>query len=156
MRAIAPLLLCLLSAVVKVHSQTVPYLTFMGKNISNHSYVDFDTVGNVTSIESLQLQCYTDLSSCCSGTEGPDRADWYFPNGSRVPFYDYMAPQILSEGRGSQRVVMYYKGNNGTSGIYRCDIETIAVNNNRGSASLFVGLYINGGECVILCNKCYS
>ena len=35
-----------------------------------------------------------------------------------------------------------------TSGIYRCDIETIAVNSNSGNASLFVGLYTSGGESV--------
>ena len=53
---------------------------------------------------------------------------------------------VLFEGRGQQRVVILYRGSNGTSGIYRCDIETTAVNNNRGSDILFVGLYRQGGE----------
>ena len=46
MRAIALLLLCLLSALVEVHSKTAPYLTFMGNNNipPNHSYVDLNTV----------------------------------------------------------------------------------------------------------------
>ena len=138
MRAIAPLLLCLLSALVEVHSQTAPYLTFMGNNIPNHSYVDLNTVGI---IENNTLQCHTDLQSCCSVTEGPDRGDWYFPNGSKLPFSG-----DVYEGRGAQLVVLQYTGSGGISGVYRCDIETIAVNNNSGDVSLFVGLYDSGGE----------
>ena len=36
-----PLLLCVLSVLVEVHSQTVPYASFMG---TNHSYVDLNLV----------------------------------------------------------------------------------------------------------------
>ena len=146
MRAIAPLLLCLLSALVEVHSQTAPYLTIMGKNIPNNGYVNLNTVdpkrGKNTS---NTLQCHTDLNTCCSGVQGPDRGDWYFPNGNRLPFYNYDNIPVLSEGRGPRRVDVYRRGSGGTSGIYRCDIETIAVNNNNGSVSLFVGLYTSGG-----------
>ena len=53
---------------------------------------------------------------------------------------------VLSEGRGPQQVDVYHSGSGSISGIYRCDIETIAVNNNSGNVSLFVGLYIKGGE----------
>ena len=72
MRAIATLLLYLLSAMVEVHSQIAPYLTFMGTNIPNHSYVDLNTVGGATSNDSLKLQCHTDLTTCCSGAQGPN------------------------------------------------------------------------------------
>ena len=40
------LLPCLLSALVEVHSQTVPYVSFMGINLSNHSYVNLTLVGD--------------------------------------------------------------------------------------------------------------
>ena len=144
MGAIAPLLLCLLSALVEVHSQTAPYLTFMGNNISNHSYVDLNTIG--TDLNNADgVQCHTDLSTCCSGAQGPDRGDWYFPNGNRLEFYGFLFP-LLYESRRPQKVVMYYRGYFGTSGVYRCDIETIAVNNNSGNVSLFVGLYSRGGK----------
>ena len=146
MRAVAPLLLSLLSALVEVHSQTAPYLTFMGNNIPNHSYVDLNTVGDITSNESLKLQCHTDLTTCCSGAQGPARGDWYFPNGNRLPLYNYNNIPVLSESRGPQRVIVYREQEGGMSGIYRCDIETIAVNNNNGRVSLFVGLYTSGGE----------
>ena len=134
MRAIAPLLLCLLFALVEVHSQTAPNLTFMGNNIFNHSYVDVHTMETI-------VKCHTDLHTCCSGGQGPDRGDWYFPNGNRLPFSG-----DVSEGRGAQLVLLKYTGSGGTSGIYRCDIETVAVNNNDGHETAYVGLYTSGGE----------
>ena len=72
--------------------------------------------------------------------------DIYFPNGNRLPFYNYINIPVLSEGRDSRRVDVYHSGNGSTSSIYRCEIETIAVNNNNGNVSLFVGLYTSGGE----------
>ena len=136
MMVIAPLLLCLLSALVEVHSQTAPYLTFMGNNIPNHSYVDLSTVG----IESNNtVQCHTYLATCCSGAQGPDRGDWYFPNGNRMPFSGN-----VSEGRGPQRVILRYTGSGGTSGIYRCHIDTLA--SNYYYETVYVGLYTSGGE----------
>ena len=147
MRAIAPLLLYLLSALVEVHSQTTPYLTIMGKTIPNNSYVNVNALDTKRDAgNSHTLQCHTDLNICCTPAQGPDRGDWYFPNGSRLPFYKYMDTPVLSEGRGPQRVDVYHRGSVGTFGIYRCDIETIAVNNNSGNVSLFVGLYTSGGE----------
>ena len=146
MKAIVPLLLCLLSALVEVHSQSAPYLTFMGNNIPNHSYVNLNTVGDITNNESLKLQCHTDLTTCCSGADGPDRGDWYLPNGNRLPLYNYNNIPVLFESHGPQRVIMQRDRDGGTSGIYRCDIETIAVNNDNGRVSLFVGLYTRGGD----------
>ena len=132
MMVTVPLLLCLLSALVEVHSQTAPYLTFMGNRIPNHSYVDLNRVG----IESNNaVQCHSDLTTCCSGAQGPDRGDWYFPNGSRLPFSGSM-----SEGRGDQRVILRYTGSGGTSGIYRCHINTYYYE------TVYVGLYTSGGE----------
>ena len=141
MRAIAPLLLCLLSALVEVHSETAPYLTFMGNNIPNHSYVDLNTVGDHTSCDCLHVQCHTDLNTCCSGAQGPDRGNWYFPNGSKLPFSGN-----VYEDRGAQLVTLRYCGNGGTSGIYRCDVETARVKNNDGHDTVYVGLYTSEGE----------
>ena len=142
MTTIALLLLCLLSALVEVHSQTAPYLTFMGSSIPNHGYVDLNTVGTGNTTE---VQCHTDLHTCCSGFDGPDRGDWYFPAGNRLSFSG-----DVYEGRGTQLVILQYTGSGGTSGIYRCDIETVTVNNNDGRETVYVGLYISGGECSLL------
>ena len=147
MRVIASLLLCLLSALVEVHSQTAPYLTFMGNNIPNNSYVDLNTVGET--IDTNTVQCHTDLISCCSSAHGPDRGDWYFPDGNRLPFAGEMGD--VYESRSNRLVGLRYTGSGGTtSGIYRCDIETNAVNDNDGRETVYVGLYTSGGECSLL------
>ena len=135
--------LCLLFALVEVHSQMFPYLTFMGNAIPNHGYVDLNTVG--TDFNKDAVQCHTDLQTCCSGTQGPDRGDWYFPNGDRLPFSG-----DVYEARGAQLIVMGYTRSGGTSGIYRCDIETSAIKNSNGQASMYVGLYTSGGEESVL------
>ena len=142
MAVIAPLLLWLISALVEVHSRTAPYLTFMGNDIPNHGYVNLNTVGTKNS---NNVQCHTNLNTCCSNMQGADRGDWYFPNGDKLPFLNN-DNIVLSEGRGSQQVNLYYRSDGGISGIYRCDIESIAVNNNNGYVSLFIGLYASGGE----------
>ena len=128
--------------VVEVHSQTAPYLTFMGNNIPNHSYVSLNTVGTTST---NVVRCHTDLDTCCGGGQGPNRGDWYFPNGNRLPFSG-----DVYEARGAQVVVLFYTGSGGTSGIYRCDIETVAVNNNDGHETVYVGLYTSGGEWSVL------
>ena len=142
-----PTLLCLLSVLGKVHSRTAPFLTFMDNYIPNNSYVEFDAVGSDNNSE---VQCHTDLHLCCSRRQGPDRGDWYFPNGNRLQFSGN-----VYESRGAEQVNLRYTGSSGTSGIYRCDIETSAIKNNDGRDSVYVGLYTSGGEInvlyVILC-----
>ena len=68
-------LLFLLWSLVEVHSQTAPYLTFMGEILPDHSYVDLSLVGDAGSGD--EVVCHTDLSTCCRGSDGPDRGDWY-------------------------------------------------------------------------------
>ena len=128
-------LLCFLSAVVDVCSQTVPYISFMGTNLPNHSYIDFTQVGK----GSDRVQCHTDLTSCCNRTQGPDRGDWYFPNGERLPFN--FPENTLYEIREAQRVDLSVHGTPTLpKGIYRCDIETSATTND-SRESAYVGLY---------------
>ena len=139
MRVIAPLLLCLLSALVEVHSLTPPYLTFKGNNIPNHSYVDLKTVGREGP---NSVQCHTDLSTCCSRIQGRDRGDWYFPNKNKLRF---SSGGVVFMARTTQRVDLRYLRAGGPSGIYRCDIETTAVNDKDGLETVYVGLYSRGG-----------
>ena len=148
MKAAAPLLLCLLSALVEVHSQTVPYVNFMGANLPNHGYVDLTLVGDAGD-GSNSVQCHTDLSTCCSGDQGADRGDWLFPNGTRLPFASSLAD--IFEHRGAQVVDLRRRNNDETSGIYRCVIETNAVHNARGRETVYAGLYASGGECAHMC-----
>ena len=150
MELLAALILCTLSAVVGVHSQTVPYVSFMGTDLTNHSYVDLTLVGGAGS-GSNSVQCHTDLDTCCSGSEGADRGDWYFPNGERLLFSG-----DIYEHRDAQRVDLRRRNNGDTSGIYRCTVETNAVHSDDNSdittrETVYVGLYASGGEISHYC-----
>ena len=83
--------------------------------------------------------CHTDLVTCCSGRQGIHRGDWYFPDGSVLPF---RGP--IYEGRAAQRVVLRRTTATGPTGIYRCDIPTEAVHDNTDRSvreTVYVGLY---------------
>ena len=67
--------------------QRFPYVSFMGQTLANHSYVDLSLVGDDYYRDSVQ--CHTDLSTCCSGTQGWHRGDCFYPNGTRLPFGYY-------------------------------------------------------------------
>ena len=95
------------------------------------------------------VRCHTDLGSCCGGAQGPHRGDWYFPNGTRLPFYGYN----IYEARGPQRVDLRrrYDGNS-PSGIYRCDISTNAIHHDYDLSmrdTVYVGLYATGGNAIL-------
>ena len=150
MRLLIHLCLCIFCSITEVASQTTfPYVSFMGQNLSNHSYVNFTLVGNQPS---SSVQCHTDLSTCCSATEGVHRGDWYFPNSNRLLFTGN-----LFEGRTSQRVEMRQTPSTTSQpGLYHCFIQTVAVHDEEGGQfttvreSVYVGLYYSGGVCVAI------
>ena len=146
-------LLCLLSALVKINSQIVPYVSFMGANLTNHSHVNLTLVGNDED-GSDSVQCHTDLSTCCSDAQGADLGDWYLPNGNRLNFNNN--PGDIYEHREAQQVVLRRRNNGDTSGIYRCTVEINAVHSDNGSdtttrETVYAGLYASGGECTHMC-----
>ena len=149
MRATAvQLVVCLLVwSLVEVHSQTAPYVTFMGETLPNHCYVDLSLVGNALD-GSDSVQCHTDLNTCCSMDQGQDRGDWYFPSGDRLKFSNEIGD--IYESRLSQAVDLRRRNNTDMpSGIYRCDIPTDAVHNDSGITvreSVYIGLYASGGQ----------
>ena len=135
-------LLTLLWSLVEVHSQTsTPFISFRGQNLSNHSYVDFNQVGRAGD-GSDSVRCHSELSRCCSRTQGNLRGDWFFPSGERLPFPG--SGNDPFEGRGAQTVDLRRTTAPSPSGIYRCDI---AFDGDDPSAmqTLYVGIYNNGG-----------
>ena len=111
--------------------QTFP---FMGQTLANHSYVDLSTV------ERDSVQCHSDLSTCCSSSQGYHRGDWYFPDGDRLPFSGG-----IYEARGAQRVDLRHTTATGPTGIYR---STEAVHRDgyiSVRATVYVGLYVGSG-----------
>ena len=145
-------LLCLLSALMVIHSQTVPYVSFMGTNLPNHSYVNLTLVGNIWEGND-SVQCHSDLDTCCGGSGYPDRGDWFFPNGTRLGFN---VPGVdIYEVRELQRVDVRRRNKHDISGIYRCDIETNAVHNESGRETVYAGLYASGGKCTNVYDSLY-
>ena len=66
--AIFPCLL--LSLVMEGQSQThYPHISFMGKILPTHSYVDLNLVGDHDSGND-SVQCHTNLSTCCNMVSG--------------------------------------------------------------------------------------
>ena len=80
-------MLLFLWSLVEVHSQTAPYVSFMGETLPDHNYVNLSLVGSYNS--GNEIVCRTDLTTCCSGNQGANRGDWYFPNGDRFPYSHY-------------------------------------------------------------------
>ena len=71
-----------------VNSQTFPYVSFSGQTLANHSYVNLSLVGDDSSGGTNVVLCHTDLNTCCTGAQGQHRGDWFFPDGTRLPFSD--------------------------------------------------------------------
>ena len=149
----------LLWSLVEVHSQIAPYVSFMGETLPNHSYVDLNEVGTDSGDPGNTVRCITDLNTCCSTPQGRHRGDWHFPNGTtRLPFSSITG--TIFESRDSQRVHIHRRsGANPPSGIYHCDIPTIAVSDENDISvrdTVYVGLYATGGKtesifsCIVL------
>ena len=117
--------LSLLWSLVEVHSQTFPYVSFKGQTLANHSYVDFSLVGHLKT-GSDSVQCHTDLTTCCSGSQGIHRGDWYFPNGDRLQFGYYN----IYQSHKYQRVDLRRWSATSPTGMYYCDIATVDVHDN--------------------------
>ena len=96
-------------------------------------------------VYSQTYPCITDLSTCCSASQGIHRGDWYFPDGDRLPFNG-----DIYENRGPQRVYLRRNDNaNSPTGIYRCDIPTNAVHHPTDTSvrdTVYVGLYTSSGN----------
>ena len=147
------LLLVLLWSLVEVHSQTAPYVSFMGETLPNHAFVNLSLVGN-DGDGNDSVQCHTDLNTCCSGAQGGDRGDWYFPSGDRLQFSN--KPGDIYEFRTAQQVDLRRRNNGDMpSGIYRCNIETMEVNSADSTdtttrETVYAGIYATGGKLTLL------
>ena len=138
---------------MEVQSQAVPYISFKGDTLPNHSYVDLSQVGEDQSgSDSDTVQCHTDLSTCCRNDLGIHSGDWFAPGSdTRVPFYSEGTD--IYESRQSHKVHICRRNNpTGPSGIYRCVIATNAVHNDSDPSvgeTVYVGLYSSGGGIVV-------
>ena len=137
MKSSSLLVLLLLFLLSLVEVQTFPYVSFKGQSLADHSYVNLSTVGS--NYYSDNVLCHTDLSTCCSGSQGIHRGDWYFPSGTQLPFSG-----TIYLGRTAQIAVIRCTTATGPTGIYRCDIPTRAVHDDTDISvrdTVYVGLY---------------
>ena len=140
------IVLILIWSLVEVHSQTeYPYVSFMGGNLPNHSYVDLTRVGNGIGDSGNTVRCHTNLETCCTMIDGVHRGNWYFPYGnySILPFAYNAGGSNIVEDRDPQVVHIVRLRNNAMSpsGIYRCEIETMDDIHNVTLETVYVGLY---------------
>ena len=154
--AAVSVLLFLLWSLVEVHSQTAPYLTFMGETLPNHSYVDLSALGELDNVDD-HVVCHTDLDTCCGGYDRYNRGYWYFPNGDPLPGAAGTGaadnPIVLMRTLLVVRLIRGTGPGNAPSGLYRCTIETNAVNDpyytlspdSINGETLYVGVYSTGG-----------
>ena len=148
---ISVLVLHLFWCAVEVHSQTAPYLTFVGEILPNNSYVDLSLVGqggNATHDSGREIVCHTDLDTCCSGSDG--HGDWFYPHGFKLRETTSNRRRPIAMRRLHKRVRLErVPGISGSipSGIYQCSIETVAVSGEGGTGRerVYVGLYESGG-----------
>ena len=147
--SVSSLLLLLLLFLVEVHSQqTFPYVSFMGPALADHSYVNLSTVGSAGD-NSDSVVCHSDLGTCCGGGQGFHRGNWYFPDGTVLPFIGNNNPIAL--GRAAQIAIIRRTNDaTGPTGIYRCRIATVAVHSDTDQSvgeTVYVGLYpADGGK----------
>ena len=137
--------LVLILSLVEVHSQTVPYVSFMGVNLPNHAYVNLTTVGGDIGDPGDTVRCHSDLTTCCTNSQGVHRGSWFFPDGEELPFASTSDDIVMD--REPQEVHILRRNNAmSPSGIYRCDIETVPVNDNDVATitgeTVYVGLYL--------------
>lgn len=131
------ILLCLLSVLVKVKPQGVASIRFLDRDLSNHSYVDFNLVGEAGE----GVECRTDLSTCCNS--GIHSGNWYFPNGERLTRDADLADIYMA--RRFKNIQVRRKNSADTAGIYRCVIDT-SYTSDGGREIVYVGLYSSGGQ----------
>ena len=144
---------CLFLSLVEVHPLTeYPYISFMGENLTNHSYVGLTLVETDTSDPGNTVRCHTDLPTRCTNAQGTHSGDWYFPDshkvGSRAP------GRAIYQNHTVQRVDLLQKNSrHSPSGLYSCDIRIITditdTNTSKQFHSrVFIGLYDSEGTVI--------
>ena len=98
-----------------------------GTTYRNNSLVTLEYIGEGGDA----LLCMTEYSTCC---KQPDRGNWFFPNGTRVPTsnnqWDFHRTR-------DQMVVLLQRRRGGEDGVYRCEIlDELNV-----TQTIYIGVY---------------
>ena len=118
-------------------TQPVPYLTFNGFNLSNHSYIALEDVGDDDTDRGVE--CHTDLTTCCTSMNGEAAGYWFHPDGSRPPFTPYIHVSDMYMRRGTQKVFLYrYFNQKNILGIFQCNVPT---SHTKMGIIIYAGIY---------------
>ena len=93
----------------------------------NNSVVTLEDIGD----NNFSLLCVANSSACCR------YANWFFPNGTRVPSSNITMDFYRTRG---QMVVKLHRRRGGEDGIYRCEIPD-AMN---VTQTIYIGVYTAG------------
>ena len=116
-----------------LNKDATPYVTFKGRQLSNHSFVDIQEIISGMS----ELECRTRIELCCEPQLGGYVGQWVLPNGSVVAPENSPAYSVTP---GNQQVNLSISAMPQAvlEGLYRCDIllPNVSVAN-----SVYLGLY---------------
>ena len=140
-----------LSCATTSSTEPAAYITHLGSNLPNNSYIPFQNVRrHDTNSGSKGVECHTDLTTCCNGSDGTAGGNWFFDNGITV---GYDAVKNVYSRRYAQKGVLYQllHAQPSHSGIYTCVIPVQSSTSTNNEATLYVGIYLNqGGNVTIL------
>ena len=116
-------------------SDVSPYITFSGRQLSNHSFIDVQELEGGT----IPLQCHTDIPTCCVSNVGDHRGQWTLPNGSVVTT-DNTPTYVVNPEPGRIDLTVHVEPPvTVLEGLYRCDI----ILGNASVGRVHVGIYNN-------------
>ena len=147
-----------LSCATASSTEPAAYIIHLGSNLTNNSYISFENVRrHDTSSGSKGVECHTDLTTCCNGSDGTAGGNWFFDNGITVG-YDAIKKNVYSR-RYAQKVVLYEELHTqpSYSGIYTCVIPVQSSTSTNNEATLYVGIYKDeGGNYIFVILQCES
>ena len=112
-------------------------LQLSGQRYGNNSLVTLTAIGEG---DTAALLCLTDRVECCDGGTG---GDWYYPNGSLVPFGYEIPMASIYRNRDASRVRLNRRNNaQSPTGVYRCDVP----DSSGADQSIYLGVVANANS----------
>ena len=118
------------------------WFSLRGTTYQNNSCVALEDIGD----RNDSLHCMTNFTACCgslhTGLNGRVLANWFFPNGTRVPGFGKGSDFYRDR---SEMVVRLHRRRSGVEGIYHCVIpDSMNV-----IQTIYIGVYAacNGEWC---------
>ena len=123
-----------------VHYDIVPgtgdvWFSLRGIPYQNNSIMTLENIGED---DDDALLCVTDLTACCQPPgNGFGLANWFSPNGTKIPNETVSGEELDIYQTRDQMVVRMHRRRGGEEGIYRCEIP-ISMN---VTQTIYIGVY---------------